>query len=286
MRDENSRAPGASAPRAVPSPATGSEIDSFGTGEPVVVLQTALAADELLPLTAALGALDGLRAVHWHRRGYADTGEVPVGASMRDLADQAAAVIETAEIAPVHLVGVSFSAAIALTLAMTSPRHVHTLTLVEPPPFAGPAQREFRAANAELVGMYEMRGAPAALEQFMTMLVGEHWRTTLESEQPGAVLAMERDADAFFASDLPALWSWDLERTAVGRLECPVLAVGGEESDPWFAKARLQLGRWLPSLEAATVPGAGHLVGSTHPEQVAGLIEPFLRRHPLGDSHR
>lgn len=285
MRAEDRRPPAAPL-RAAPSPATGPVIDSFGAGEPVVVLQTALGADELLPLTLALGALDGLRAVHWHRRGYAGTGEAPVGASMGDLADQAAAVIARAGIAPVHLVGVSFSAALALTLAMASPRNVHTLTLVEPPPFAGRAQREFRAANAGLVGTYEEHGAPAALERFMTMLVGEHWRTTLEAEQPGAVAAMDRDAEAFFRSDLPALWSWGLERAAVGRLECPVLAVGGEDSDPWFAQARLQLRRWLPSLDEATIPGAGHLVGSMHPGRVAELIEPFLRRHPRGAAHR
>lgn len=47
------------------------EAECFGAGAPVVVIQTALTADELLPLAAALGRSGDLQVVHLHRRGYA-----------------------------------------------------------------------------------------------------------------------------------------------------------------------------------------------------------------------
>lgn len=65
----------------------------------------------------------------------------------------------------------------------------------------------------------------------------------------------------------------------------PVLSVGGEQSGPWFTDARALLRTWLPQLEQATVSGAGHLVGATHAEQVAGLLAAFMRRHPSVPRH-
>lgn len=179
----------------------------------------------------------------------------------------------------------SFSAAIALTLAAASGQHVRTVTLVEPPPLDGPGAVAFRAANTALAGTFETQGAEAALDEFMTMIAGEHWREGAEAADPGAVAAMERDAEAFFSADVPALISWEPDAGELGRIRCPVLSVGGEQSGPWFTDARALLRTWLPQLEQATVSGAGHLVGATHAEQVAGLLAAFMRRHPSMPRH-
>lgn len=257
------------------------EAEVFGTGTPsVLVIQTALLAEELAPLSRALAARTPGAVIHCHRRGYAGSSPATPGATMAELADDVRSLIGALGLAPVHLAGVSFSSAIALTVAAASPRDVHTLTVVETPPIQGPTAAQFRADAAGLVRLYEAQGAVAALSEFLTVLVGPDWREWYESDIPGSVAAMERDAATFFTSDVPALLRWEPERSAVARIHCPVLCVGGQSTSPWFREAHELLRRWLPRADHAVVPGAGHLVASTHTEAVAKLVSDFIRQHP------
>lgn len=77
------------------------------------------------------------------------------------------------EIDRAHLVGVSYSAAVALQLAVIAPSLVHTLTISEPPPVHIPNAEEFISANNELMELYQAKGASFALDNFQTRLVAE-----------------------------------------------------------------------------------------------------------------
>ena len=134
--------------------------------------------------------------------------------------------------APAHVVGVSYSAAVALTLASSEPELVQTLAVVEAPPVGTPGASEFREANQHLLRSHNSSGAQVALDQLMTLLVGRNWREDSERDLPGSVAAMERDAARFFESDIPALLSWRFDATEAARVRCPVLYVGGSESCP------------------------------------------------------
>ena len=255
------------------------EVQILGSGAPVVIVQTALTADELRPLAERIASRGGYRVLHYHRRGYAGSGPALPGASVTDDAADCRAVMEALDVVPAHVLGASYSAAIALALASSSAECVQTLTLLEPPPVHVPSAAQFRATSARLLEAFHRDGPGAALEAFMTMLVGSGWRGECERDLPGSVVAMERDATTFFASDLPALLDWDFGADDAARIRCPVLYVGGSESGPWFAEVRTQLRQWLPRVEDTTVIGAGHLLACTHPSNVATLVVDFLRRH-------
>jgi pimeloyl-ACP methyl ester carboxylesterase len=137
------------------------EVVDWGSGEPVVLVQTALTADARA-LLAAMG-------------------------------------IERA-----HVVGVSFISAIALQLAADAPDITHSLTVAEPPPVHSAHGPEFRAANERLLRTRREQGVDAALEEFLTLLVGPNWRDQVEVDLPGAVAPIERDAATFFDTDIPA----------------------------------------------------------------------------------
>lgn len=69
---------------------TGLEVAVQGTGEPVVLIQTALTAREFLPL-ATQPAMASFQVVRYHRRAYAGSGAVTgPGSIERDAADCAA----------------------------------------------------------------------------------------------------------------------------------------------------------------------------------------------------
>ncbi|MFQ6172749.1 alpha/beta fold hydrolase [Oryzobacter sp. R7] len=254
------------------------EVSDVGAGEPVVVVPTALTADELVPLARRLAAGGGHRVVTYHRRGYA--GSSPplhpssVGADAADLA----ALLEALGAAPAHVVGASYSGAVALELALTRPELVLGLVLAEPPPVFVPAAPDFRAACLDLVAAH--RASPeAALERIGTLTGGPAWRADLEHVLPGAVADLERDAPTFFEADLPALLAWDFTEDDAREIAVPVLHVGGSASGPWFREVREHVTAWFPGAEGVVVEGAGHTLAVTHTDEVAGAIASFLARH-------
>ncbi|MCH8565043.1 alpha/beta hydrolase [Nesterenkonia sp. LB17] len=255
------------------------EVSDVGSGDPVVLVQTALTSDELVPLAEHLSGLGAYRIIVYHRRGYA--GSHPVkgpGSMVRDAAD-CRNLIDALQLGQVHIVGYSYSGAVALQLAYDATEHVHTLTLIEPPPVHVPSAGSFRSANARLQEVRRVRGPDAALGDFMTTLIGPDWRTEVEQRLPGAVAQMHRDATTFFDTDLPALLSWRFDAEDARHIACPVLHVGGLESGPWFAEVRELILTWFPHAEDVLLTGADHSLALTHARQIAGVLADFLNRH-------
>ncbi|MFW6034457.1 MAG: alpha/beta fold hydrolase [bacterium] len=255
------------------------EVSDQGSGEPVMLVQTALTADEFAPVAAEAALRDGFRTILYHRRGYGrSTGASGPGSIARDAAD-CAALLGALEIEQAHVAGVSYSAAVAMQLASEAPRLVRTLTLMEPPPVHTPSAGEFRAVNDRLQRTRREEGVGAALDAFLTMLVGPGWRDEVDGLVPGAAAQMDRDAATFFDTDLPALLGWRFGVDDARRIECPVLHIAGAESGPWFAEVRELVLDWFPQAEDVVIPGAGHSMAMTHPAAVAGTMARFLRRH-------
>lgn len=176
--------------------------------------------------------------------------------------------------------GVPYSAAVALQLAVTAPGCVHTLTLIEPPPVQTASRDRFIAANGQLQEDYRRHGSATALNRFLTRLVGPDWRSDIERRIRGAVTQGERDADTFFATDLPALLDWRFGVAKARRIRQPVLtsaeavAVSGSPSPT----PHLDLASQAEDVEVA---GADHSLVMTHPAPIASAMASFLRRHPI-----
>ncbi len=255
-------------------------VDITGAGAPVVVLQTALDAEELTPLCRALAGRDGIEVLHLRRRGYA--GSSPAGPRPSVAADAAdvATALRALDRVPAHVVGVSYSAAVALTLAAGHPEVVDSLVLVEPPPTGIPAAREFRSANRRLLAVGEARGPAAAADELMTMLDGDDWRAVGERDRPGSVAGIEAGAATFLHADVPALLGWELGVAEMSRIRCRVLHVAGSRTSAWFTEMGDHLHALLPQASRATVRDAGHLVASTHPAQLGALVAAHATASP------
>ena len=247
-----------------------------GAGDAVLVVQTALSVDELVPFMSQDLLRDRYRVITFDRRGYGSStttgGAASIDTDMRDCL----AVLDALDAAPAHVIGVSYSAAVALELAGQGPAAVRSLTIVEPPPRHVPAAPEFLAANQRLLDLYQREGATVALEAFMTMLVGSGWRPRQEALAPGSVARIERDADAFFSRDIPALVSWTYGPDQAARVTVAVLYAGGTESGPWFRQTEAWVSALFPAAQRVTIEGAGHDLAFTHPRELATAVARFL----------
>ncbi|CAN5345418.1 hypothetical protein BH20ACT5_BH20ACT5_03300 [soil metagenome] len=145
-----------------------------------------------------------------------------------------------------------------------------------------PSAAEFVAANEALMAERRARGSAAALDSFLSRLVGPDWRATMERHLPGATEQMHRDAVTFFDSDIPALLSWRFEDAH--KISQPVLHIGGDRSGHWFAEVRELMLEWFPRAEDVVLAGADHSLALTHPGQVAAVLVNFLDRHPMAGS--
>ena len=257
------------------------DVHDLGTGDPVVLMQTALTADELAPLAEHLVARGEYRTIVYHRRGYESSTPVQgPGSVVRDSVD-CRDLIRALGLGKVHVVGYSYSGAVALQLAADAAEHVQTLTLIEPPPVHVPSSADFRAANESLLEVRRARGPGAALEEFLPLVIGPDWRSEVEQRLPGAAEQMQRDATTFFDTDLPALLSWRFDADDARRIGCPVLHVSGSDSGPWFAEVRDLILTWLPQADDVLITGAAHSLALTHTPQVADALADFLGRHPI-----
>ncbi|MGY1831905.1 alpha/beta fold hydrolase [Geodermatophilus sp. SYSU D01180] len=257
------------------------ETEVRGAGEPLLLVPTALTADELRPLAGHPALRDRYRVVSYRRRGYGHSSPVRGPGSIERDADDVRRLLAALGIGRAHVVGVSYSAAVALRLAADAPALVATLTLVEAPPVSPPHAAEFRAANAALWEDFRARGPAAALDSFLRRVVGPDWRRAVERDLPGAVAQMERDCATFFETDVPALASWDPRPQEARRIRQPALYVAGGDSGPWFAVARDAVLGWLPQAEDVVLPGAGHDLAITHAAALGTVLADFLGRHPV-----
>lgn len=232
------------------------------THDPVVLIRTALDAGELLPLGEHLAAA-GLRPVDCPR---------PSLGSIRGEADGVAEQLRELAHGPVHVVGASYSAAVALALASHRPDLVATLTVVEPPPAGTAYDEDFRDLCRELLADHRERGTARALDDFMSGLAGDDWRARQEMVRPGSVEVIETGAEAFFAAELPALDGWSFSDDEARAVACPTLVVQGGETRPMFAAMARRVAEAVPGARLAAVEGADHLAASTHPAEVAALI--------------
>jgi pimeloyl-ACP methyl ester carboxylesterase len=247
-----------------------------------VLIQTALTADEFLPLAGQPDIRDGFRVVLYHRRGYGASSPVRGPGSIERDALDCQQLLATLDIDRAHIAGVSYSSAVAMQLAASAPGCVHSLCLIEPPPLHIPSADEFLAANAELIEDHRLHGSATALDRFLGRVVGPDWRLDIERHLPNGTAQVERDCDAFFATDIPALLSWRFGPEDARRIRQPVLYIGGTESGPWFEQVRDLVLAWLPQAGAVMLAGADHSLALTHPAQVAAAMTSFLHGHPIG----
>lgn len=189
--------------------------------------------------------------------------------------------------APVHLVGHSFGATVALRAAIEAPDRVASLTLIEPVLFAAAPDGPSKRGNAETLGrmgpMIAAGDGMGAARLFLSVWgAGEDFDALPPAQAarmadqmwmiPAQRAALHDDA----AGLLPRL----------GRIACPVLLVEGAMSPPVIADILDRLEAGLPSATRARIGGAGHMAPITHAEDVAKALAGFLDRIGDGDAKR
>ncbi|WP_068115591.1 alpha/beta fold hydrolase [Tropicimonas marinistellae] len=183
--------------------------------------------------------------------------------------------------APMHLVGHSFGAVLALRLACAQPHLVRTLTMIDPVFFAAlrghPLWASQREEVARLDRFLDADDREGAARYFSgTWGTGRAWEDVRPEQRQDMISRIHIVPDQW-----PALYDDDAGLLRPGVLEAldlPVLIAEGTESPPAIAAIVAALARRLPDARSVPIAGARHMLPLTHPAEVAAQIRAQLAR--------
>lgn len=256
-----------------------------GAGVPVVFVHGGLADyRELSPVAEALP--DGYRTVTYSRRHSFPNKNAPPQADHRMLREvqDLAALIETLELGPAHVVGVSYGAYASLMLALHRPDLVRSVTAAEPPLLNWLSDIEGgREAHEDFTSAVMRPSATAfaaddpvgALTVAVEYFVGPNGMDHIPAEFRAMLMANIEDWRAITtAPDVFPL----VTRAQMAAISVPVLVISGGGTAPVHRLIDPELARVIPAAERIVIADGTHDMCAEKPEECATAIADFIVR--------
>jgi pimeloyl-ACP methyl ester carboxylesterase len=234
------------------------------------------------------------RRFHWPNRPISDGSDYSMGEHLEDLRS----VVESLGGSPVHLVGHSYGAFLALLLAIEDPQIVRSLVLMEPPAITlwvsnDPKPLEllrllFARPGAALAlvkfgatGISPAKAAAkaddmdAAVKAFGSAVLGRGFFEKLSADRMEQVRINSCPAEFLGSGFSP------LEEADIRRVRTPALLLSGRHSPALFRHLVRRLGELLPEAEVHTIPDASHIMHEDNPKAFRRAVFSFLEQQTI-----
>jgi pimeloyl-ACP methyl ester carboxylesterase len=249
--------------------------DSGGTG-PAVAFSHGLLFDTRL-FEAQVAALRGrYRCVAWDHRGQGRSADDPRGAiDIETVTADAAALIETLDLAPVHFVGLSMGGFVGLRLAARRPELLRSLVLMDtsadPEPRANVPRYRLLNFVARFLGLGVVASRVLPI-LFARSFLSDRANSARVAEQRRRLVANRR-----------SIWravNGVIERAGVahelGRIRLPTLVMVGDEDVATVPAKAEALRDGIAGATLLRIPRAGHSAPVENPEAVTAALRGFL----------
>jgi pimeloyl-ACP methyl ester carboxylesterase len=225
------------------------------------------------PLITALN--NRFRCVTTSLLGYGGTAErrSPSDPSIGHEADVVEAVIRKAG-GPIHLVGHSFGALVALAVALRNLVHLASLALVEAPAaelLRHSGERLHYRAFRDMTDAYFAAFASGKPEAIATMIDFYGGVGTFAS-WPSRVRTYAVETTAVNILDWRSACEFRLSAASLRSVNLPVFVLWGEMSHPAVQRANALLAGSVRGADSAEIKGAAHFMLATHTDQLSRLI--------------
>ena len=187
------------------------------------------------------------------------------------------------EVEPVHLVGHSYGATVALKIAAMRPDKIQSLTLIEPAAFnafwtahghMAPEAQGFARMGDTVQSLVAMGAPEQAMQRFIDFWNGKDaWRNSSPDLRSRLMTCLPQVVEDFRSLQADAMTSRDLSG-----IVCPVQIMHGTDSPEVMCALTSHLMRRLPFASELVVENAGHMLPLTDPHLTDPAIAAFLNR--------
>jgi 3-oxoadipate enol-lactonase len=250
--------------------------EEAGSGEPVLLLHGL--GSSTLDWEAQIEALKGsFRVIAMDARGSGKSRDLlkPGGPfTLKQFAADASALLDHLGAAPAHVVGLSMGGMIAFQLAVDSPRHVRTLTIINSGPELvprTPAELKAFRMRRMISRLFGPRGMSRLLAKRLFPNPAHDDKRKLFRER------MALNSKRAYIASQEALFGWSvLDR--IGAIDAPTLAVSSDQDYTPVAVKELWAKR-MKNAQVKVVADAHHALPIEAPEKLNPVLLEFLGRH-------
>lgn len=248
-----------------------------GGGEPLVLVHGSWV-DATRWRCVVPGLAESFRVLVYDRRGHSRSERADARGCVDEDGDDLAALLETLDLAPAHVVTSSYGGNIALRLATRRPEIFRSLCCHEPPLWSllhgdPDAQASVRkgARSLDAVGRRIAEGDhEGAARQFVEEVA--FGPGAWENELPPETRAIFIHNAPTFLDELQDPTQLHIDEDALSQLELPVRLTQGSGSPPTFPGVIDRLLELIPNSSRETITGAGHAPQLTHPERYVRVV--------------
>ncbi|HEY3051746.1 MAG TPA: alpha/beta fold hydrolase [Gaiellaceae bacterium] len=253
-------------------------VEQAGEGSLVVLLHEGIADSRMWePQWASYARRH--RVVRYDMRGF---GQSPPAVGTFSLTGDLVKLLESLELGPAALVGVSLGGSVAMEAAIARPELVSALVLVAPGLRGHEMSDDTKAGWAEEEAALERGDLDEAVEINLRMWVDGPSRSPeeVDPEVRRQVGEMQRRAFEVWreggeeGEHRPLVDDWG-ER--LGEISVPTLVIVGELDRPEMHDIADRLEAEIPNVRRATIPGTAHVPSMERPDEFDRLVLDFLQ---------
>jgi 3-oxoadipate enol-lactonase len=237
--------------------------------------------DALLPVMRQ-SELSGFQLIHYHRRGYGGSTTHDGALSFQQEANDALSLLDDLSVERAHVVGYSSGGVIAYQLALSSPKSVQSLSLIEPAlRLPGSNDQPMALFMANAIELYRAGDTENAVDAFWSVVGNPDWKQSIQAALPDGLEQVLRNANVFFELEAPGVSRYSFEQQHARSIGRPILYLVSDGGAARSAPLRELFKSWLPQMEESFVDNADHALPLQQPKAIALTIREFLVRYPM-----